>query len=268
MAVADLEVEQDVVYTTVDGRELLCDIYRPSATLNKHTALVHLHGGSFRGGSKAGARLARPLAALGYTCVAATYRVLPEAIWPAQMHDVKAAIRWTRANASRLDVEPSKLALVGYSAGAQLSLIAAGSQHSAHHADDAHHTAMPEVTADVAACVALYPPTGEPTHAVLGPSPTQEQVRSFDVLNYITPGFPPTILFHGTADTMVPVDKSFEIAAKLREVGAPVELHIVEGVTHVFESHADLAQASATWIDLFLDRHVVNPRRYPSTQPR
>jgi acetyl esterase/lipase len=177
---------------------------------------------------------------------------------------VKAAIRWTRANADRLGFDASRLAVLGYSAGALLSLVAAGSQNEPQLEGDG---GLADVKTDVGACVAFYPPSGASGHAVLGPDPTEELRRSYNTLEYMQPGYPPTILFHGTADTMVSVDDSLEIFARLRSIGAAVELHLVEGVTHIFDSHADLAQASATWIDLFLDRHVVNPRVYPSTEP-
>src|SRR5579864_3327348 len=127
MAVLDpsqVQVEENVVYGHGGGRELLCDVYRPTPELTKRTGVLHLHGGGFRGGSKAGARLARPLAALGYTCVSATYRVLPEFKWPAQLDDVKTAINWVRGHASDLGVETEKIAILGYSAGGHLALTA------------------------------------------------------------------------------------------------------------------------------------------------
>jgi acetyl esterase/lipase len=233
-------LEENVVFGHGGGRELLCDIYRPSPQATKRTAVIHLHGGGFRAGSKAGARLARPLAVLGYTCVSASYRLLPER-WPAQLEDVKSAISWTRKNASDLGVEPDKLVLLGYSAGGYLALVT---------------SAQPDT--QVAACVAFYAPARMAQgHPLGGPSPV-EQLKA---------GYPPTMLLHGTADKTVSVDGSLDLYARLNEVNVPVELHVVEGVTHIFDTHTDFAEASAVWIDLFLDRHVVNPRVYPSTEP-
>jgi acetyl esterase/lipase len=243
MAVLDpsqVAVEENVVFGHGGGRELLCDIYRPSPELTKRTAVIHLHGGGFRGGSKAGTRLARPLAALGYTCMSSSYRLLPER-WPAQLEDVKTAIRWARAQAAQLDVEPEKIAVLGYSAGGHLALCAAGGEDPR-----------------LAACVAFYAPAEMgPTHPLGGPSPVDQ----------IKPGYPPTMLLHGTADKTISVDASLRLYSALREAQAPVELHVIEGVTHIFDTHREFANASAAWIDLFLDRHVVNPRVYPSTEP-
>src|SRR5579864_7723023 len=160
MAVLDLQdisVEQDVVFGRGGNRDLLCDIYRPSPAHTKRTAIIHMHGGGFVGGSKAGAREARPLAALGYTCIAGTYRTVPDAVWPAQIHDVKACIRWVRANAGSLDVEADKIVVLGYSAGGRLALIAAGTQDDGEFEGEG---GQPGVSTSVAACVAFYAAIG------------------------------------------------------------------------------------------------------------
>jgi dipeptidyl aminopeptidase/acylaminoacyl peptidase len=75
------------------------------------------------------------------------------------------------------------------------------------------------------------------------------------------------MLLHGTADKTIPVEDSVALYQAFRSADVPVELHVVEGVTHIFDAHAEFAEAAATWIDLFLDRHVANPRAIPSTEP-
>ena len=116
-------IEKDRVYGTGGGRELRCDVHRPPAGAGNGMALVFFHGGGFTGGSK-DAVVARVgyYAAIGYTCVAAEYRLAQEAKWPAQIEDAKACIRWTRANAASLDVDPDKIGVAGFSAGGMLAL--------------------------------------------------------------------------------------------------------------------------------------------------
>src|SRR5687768_14982043 len=119
MTTVDIEqmaVEKDVVFGRGGERDLLCDVYRPAESNTKHTAIIHIHGGGFRGGSKEGARTASRLAAVGYVCISTQYRLMNEAKWPAQIHDVKTCIRWARANADQLGFDADKLVILGYSA--------------------------------------------------------------------------------------------------------------------------------------------------------
>ncbi len=272
MVETQVEVEKDIVFGQGGSRDLLCDIYRPAPARSKHTAVIHLHGGGFRAGSKAGTRGAQPLAERGYTSISSQYRLMDEAIWPAQIEDVKACIRWVRANAEHLGVDPTKIAVMGYSAGGHLALVAAGSPNQPNLEGVGGHSG---VDTGVAACVAFYPPAGirvqrSPAgtpHPMLGLDPTEEAYRGFSPINYVNAGSPPTILLHGTADQTVPVEDSLALYEAMRKAGAPVELHVIDGVTHIFDTHRDLLEASLEWIDLFLDRHVVNPRTYPSTEP-
>ena len=269
MAVIDtgtLTVQEGVVYGRGGDRELLCDIYQPSPEVAaKRTAIVHLPGGGFRRCNRAGVRLARPLAALGYTCIAAEYRVLPDGVWPAPLHDVKAAIRWARSHAGELGFEPEKLVVLGHSAGGRLALMAAATQNNT---DFEGSGGSAGISTQIGACVAFYAPAGDMAqNPVTGPNPSEAQLRSISLMDKITQDVPPTLLLHGTEDRTIPVQDSVALYSALRGVGAPVELHVIEGVTHIFDAHQDLARASAEWVDLFLDRHVVNPRTYPSTEP-
>jgi acetyl esterase/lipase len=261
-----VRVEEGVAFGRAGERELLCDIYRPSPEVaSKRTVVVHLPGGGFRRANRAGTRLARPLAARGYTCVAAEYRVLPDGIWPAPLHDAKAAIRWARAHAGELEVEPEKLVVLGYSAGARLALMLAATQNDAAFEGD---SGTPGAGTQVGACVAFYPPFNDlGRHPVAGADPSEAQLRSLSLGDKLTSSYPPTVLFHGTADQTIPVEDSVKLYSALRGLGVAVELHAVEGVTHIFDAHEDFAGASAEWVYLFVDRHVVNPRTYPSTEP-
>jgi acetyl esterase/lipase len=261
-----VRVEEGVVYGRAGDRDLLCDIYRPSPDVaSTHTAIVHLPGGGFRRAARAGARLARPLAALGYVGIAAEYRVLPDGVWPAPLHDAKAAIRWARAHAADLGFEPDNVVVLGHSAGGRLALMLAATQNDSAFEGD---SGTPGAGTQLGACVAFYAPAGDlKAHPVMGPNPSEDVARSGSLLDKITADFPPTLLFHGTADKTVPVSSALTLYAALSEANVPAELHLLQGMTHIFDAHEDLALASATWVDLFLDRHVVNPRTYPSTEP-
>jgi dipeptidyl aminopeptidase/acylaminoacyl peptidase len=80
------------------------------------------------------------------------------------------------------------------------------------------------------------------------------------VASYVTAGFAPTVLFHGVADTTVPVESSQRLFQVLRDARVPSELHTFAGVAHIFDSQADLAQLCGQIADVFIDRHVLKPR--------
>jgi acetyl esterase/lipase len=110
-----VKVEKGVVYGKGGDMDLHCDIYRPPPGTEKHMALIHLYGGGFRGGSIADLPdKVTPVTALGYVSIAAQYRLTGVAKFPAMLHDVKTAIRWARANASSLGIDPERVAVVGY----------------------------------------------------------------------------------------------------------------------------------------------------------
>lgn len=245
-----VKVEKDVVVGRGGDAELHCDVYRPPAGTEKHMALLHLHGGGFARGSKdtLSSKLA-PITARGYLSIAVEYRLSGVAKWPAQLDDVKTAIRWARANAGSLGIDAKRIVVVGYSAGGHLALSAAGAPDT-----------------QLAACVAFYPLVElrkEDVLTLLPPGSDDAAVRAASPITYVKAGFPPTIIFHGLADVTVPPESSERLLQELRRAGVPSELHTFAGVPHEFDSHPEFAEACAHLIDFFLDRHILNPRSYP-----
>lgn len=260
------QVEKDVVFAKGGDADLHCDIYRPPAASAKRMAILHYHGGGFGGGSKDGlADRIKPLTALGYVNIAAQYRLSGVAKWPAQIEDVKAAIRWTRANATSLGIDPARIAVAGYSAGGHLALFAAGTQNHPEFEGKGGNAGVPTA---LAACVAYYAVTGPAWEGFRRQFPMPEG-SSEEAWRLATPGtyikdFPPTLLYHGLADTTVPPESSEEFLKLLRDANVPAELHTFGGVPHEFVQHPEFAEATARLNDFFLDRYVLNPRTYPA----
>lgn len=156
-------IEKNIVYGKAGNTDLHLDIYRPPEGTEKRMAIIHIHGGGFTAGSKDTlADRVAPSVALGYVGIPVQYRLAGEAKWPAQIHDVKAAIRWARANAKSLGVDPEKIAVAGYSAGGHLALFAAG---TCNREEFEGKNGTPGVSTQLAACCAYYPcnrssPTG------------------------------------------------------------------------------------------------------------
>ncbi len=266
-----IRVETDVVFGQGGDIELRLDVYHPAEGHSKRTAVVQLHGGGFTRGAKENlAANCRIFAERGYTAIASQYRLAGQAKWPAQLHDVKAAIRWVKANASRLGVDADRTCVAGYSAGATLSTITAWTGGDAALEGD---SGTPGVSSAVAACIAFYPPAtrGRPANddgsGLFAVGASNADYASAGPITHVKAGVPPTILLHSTGDTTIPFEASMSLFNALREAGVPTEMHIFDGLSHVFDRHPEFAAPSIEVCDLFLDRHVVEPRVYPPFAP-
>ncbi|MEE3227150.1 MAG: alpha/beta hydrolase, partial [Bacteroidota bacterium] len=120
----DFKVLEDLAYEHVNGRELKADVYMPTAKAEKYPAVLLVHGGGWISGSKANVRpLALQLANHGYVAVTVEYRLSTEAVYPAAVKDLKAAIRWIRDQAEAFKIDTNRIAILGNSAGAQLATL-------------------------------------------------------------------------------------------------------------------------------------------------
>jgi pectinesterase len=117
--------QRNVPFATIGDRNLQLDAFFPKKKEKKpRTAILIIHGGGWRTGNRAQhIPLAQHLAALGYVCFTAEYRLSTEALFPAAVHDLKAAIRWMRANAKTYNIDTNRIATLGFSAGGQLSAL-------------------------------------------------------------------------------------------------------------------------------------------------
>ena len=260
-----VKAEKDIVFGRGGDTELRLDVLRPPAGSEKRTAVIHAFGGGYTRGSKEDGYLTRNaqrLAERGYVCVASAYRHAPGAKWPAQIHDLKAAIRWTRANAGYLGVDADKIAIAGYSAGGQLALVCAGTAGMAELEGDGGSAG---VSSAVAACLAYYPARvwrGDegPSSAIMPDDASDGDYAATDPLTYAAPGFPPTIIFNGTADPFI--EPNTRLYEALQQAGVPAELHLYAGMPHIFDLHPGFGESTSELCDLFLDRYVANPRVY------
>ena len=266
-----------VRYSQVGPTELGLDIFRPPGASNRAAVLV-FHGGGWRVGTRQDVHeRAAALAAAGFTALTVQYRLLDVAPWPAPVEDAAAALAWTRDHAADLGIDPGKVIIQGHSAGAHIALM----------------TATLDAAQRPAAIIAYYPAIGfYPAPPPAGPvSPfdleADEQGRlpgwmlfpegtataELDAASPIALAdatYPPTMLLHGAADTVVPYRGSINLHRRLADLGVPSELHTYARRGHEFDQSPAMIAATVGAVASFLDRIVVNPeadaadiRRFP-----
>jgi len=259
-----VSIDEDVVFGRGGDRDLTCDVFTPPDALDEESArpaILLLHGGSWRNGEKSQLRYyGIQLARYGYLCVCSEYRLTGEAIWPAQLHDAKAALRWIRSNAIQLRVDTDRIAVSGNSAGAHLALMLAATQDIPGFEGDGGHA---DASSGCAAAVAVYPPTllrsteleaDSAVAALFGGHVGDETADAASPLTYAHRRFPPTMLVHGNADQVVPVAASLQMYQALSESGAAVEMHIFQGQEHAFDTNVDFARQIVDLTALFFER--------------
>ena len=237
---AQIVAERDLVYAGGE-RPLRWNVFRPYAPAEGGPVVLLVHGGGWRGGDRAAMTGAcEAFARRGYVAIAPEYRLLGEAAWPAPLNDVRTAIRAVRAQAAALKVSPDHIFVTGYSAGAQLALIAS-SGVAVPAAADGPHAGLSEQVAGVAA---FFPPARiEAQHgAMLG-------VADLKVLMSISPmthagRYPPTILFCGDDDAMTPAQLSIDLYRAIRDAGGIADLRLYSDLIHEFVSLPGMMEAT------------------------
>jgi acetyl esterase/lipase len=266
-----MRTDKDIVFASASGTDLKLDITRP--TKPNGIGILFVHGGGWRMGTREMmAPIAQEMAGYGFTGVASQYRLnTPKgAVWPAHIHDVKAAIRWTRAHARELGIDPERIVLWGSSAGAHLVLLAGGTPDDPKLEGEVGPLG---ISSKVAAVVAVHAPTGfhagapsgkhtSPLNALMGEGGTDADARLAAPMTYVNPNFPPVLLLHGTVDRVVHHSQSQVMFDALRAARAPVDMHLYHGHAHGFARLPSMRKHVAAEAAYFLDRAVVNPQMY------
>jgi acetyl esterase/lipase len=260
------------VYAHASGRALHVDLYLPRDRRAPAPLVVWLHSGGWRIGNRRRAPdLSRHFAARGFAMASIDYRLSREAPFPAQLHDVRAAIRWLRADASRFGIDADRIGLWGASAGGHLAALAAFGAHV--DASDAR-VERGTVPVDVQALAIGYAPVDfltmdaqrergavtidDPTAFTLPAGARITDARSYESLligapvadrpdlaraaspiAHVRPDVPATLIVHGTGDGAIPAAQSEQLYEALARCGNDVTLHLVHGLGHGFMERDD-----------------------------
>ena len=255
--------EPDVVFGRGGGRELRCNVFVPAGEALRRAAVLVLHGGGWQSGNRASPTPhAMRLSRRGHVCIASDYRLSHEAKWPAALHDVKAALRWMRAEHAALGIDPQRICVVGRSAGGQLALMAAATAGVAEFEGEGGHAGFDSACACV---VGYYAPTNlEPAQShpdsamgrLFASDASSEEIRRASPITWARADFPPTLLLHGTGDAVVSDVESRKMHALLVEAGAVAELVLLPDWPHGFDSEPEVAEQCTDIVSAFLERHV------------
>jgi len=266
---------KDVAYASVSAAQKL-DIYLPAGS-GPFPVVIVIHGGGFMVGDKANPALGDELLAAGYAVVSVNYRLAGEAKYPAQIQDVKAAVRFLRANAAKYNLDPNRFAAFGQSAGGNLAAtlgtscgVAALEGAELGNAEQSScvqavvdwfgPTDFLQMDAQFAgtSCPANHNDASSPESQVIG-APIQtvpEKVKAANPITYVSAKAPPFLIQHGTADCNVPPQQGKLLADALTPlIGADkVTYTLLEGAGHGGAQFSDAANVKL--VIEFLDRYL------------
>jgi acetyl esterase/lipase len=265
-----VHIFRNITYATHEDRDLQLDFYLPNTYDKPLPIVIWIHGGGWVGGERSPCPIAR-LATRGYAVASVSYRLSQgkkTEVFPAALHDCKAAVRWLRVNAWRFGCDPDRIGVWGASAGGHIAALVGSVQ------DDAElegSVGITTVSSRVQAVCLLFPATDlvnlEEEHddhwqinlvasALLHgkPSDKPELARAASPITHVSKDDAPFCFIHGTADAIIPYTQSERMHKALIACGVDSTLVLIEGMPHgnATLGRVDLRDAAHQ----FLDKHL------------
>ena len=245
------KIHRRIVFASPGGHDLRLDLYVPPIRDRPAPFVIWVFGGSWKFGSRAYHVNVRDLTRAGIAVAAIDYRFSDVAKYPAQLDDCESALRWLRANGARYGLDPARIAVAGESAGGHLAAL----------------LGLAEGRSGLRAVCVLYPVTdlvaigrqykdANPSdiERLLG-GPIESKLalaRAGSPVNHVRPDAPPFLIYHGAADTLVPISHSKNLDRLLRDAGVESRLVVVPEKKHWFL----LDRAQRAEVAAFFRRHL------------
>jgi acetyl esterase/lipase len=278
----DYDRKPDVIYGRKFGTALTMDVFTPKANAKGIGVIWVVSGGWFSSHDSIGQPFIEELVKRGYTVFAVVHGSQPKFTIPEVVEDMNRAVRFIRYHAKDYHIDPDRIGISGGSAGGHLSLMigTAGTKSAANPQDEVDKT-----SSRVQAVGCFFPPTdffnyGKPGELALGTGvlanfkapfdfheldparkyfipisdlgKTMEIGRQISPITHATSDDPPTLIIHGDADKLVPIQQAEVILEKLKAAGVPTKLVVKKGESHGWKDwHKDMA-VIADWFDEYL----------------
>jgi acetyl esterase/lipase len=278
IANAEPVVTSNIEYARANGQALLLDLYKPEGNAPA-PLLIWVHGGAW----EAGRKTPMPLTALvdrGYAVASVDFRPASTAPFPGQIHDIKAAVRFLRAQANRYGYDASRIGMLGASSGGHLAALVAVTAGNPELEGELgeHRTESSSVQAVVSyfgasnltTILAQSTPFGlnvrvPALQRLLGAAPEDNEAaaRLASPVFHVDRADPPLLMLHGDQDRQMPINQSHELEAAYEAAGAAVALTVVHGAGHggdEFFSASNVENVAA-----FLDAEIKAKRERPGT---
>ncbi len=267
---------RDLQYVPGGHQRQTLDLYLPAKASGLLPVIVWIHGGGWKEGNKDWRR-AVPLVPKGYAVANINYRLSQHAVFPAQIEDCKAAIRWLRANAKKYRLDPNHFGAWGPSAGGHLAaLLGTTGGRKELERTGGNHDQSSRVQCvvdwfgptDLATMGGCYDKPDSSVARLIG-GPVQQNPQKAaraSPLSYVTKDAAPFLIMHGDHDRVVPLAQSVKLAEALRRAGVEVTLQVYPGSGH--GGRAFTSPASWRLIEDFFARHLCAGRAAAGTRSR
>jgi acetyl esterase/lipase len=258
-----------ISYAEVDGFDLKLDLYMPNDVVQP-PLLVWVHGGAWQRGSRADVNTTA-LVEQGFAMASVDFRNSGDAIFPAQIHDIKAAIRFLRASASAYGYDATRIGILGRSSGGHLTaLVGVSNGHAELEGQVGEHL---DQSSNVQVVVSYFGASN--LNSILGQSteygrgmraPAIEQLLGGSVegrtelaslaspIAHVDRADPPLLLLHGDQDPQMPINQSHELHGSYKHLGLPVHFEVVHGAAHGGDAFFDAPRTAI--VSSFLREHL------------
>ena len=233
-----VELLRDLQYVPDGHPRHRLDLYLPEKAGGPLPVIVWIHGGAWMMGNKDHCPAA-PFAAKGYAVASINYRLSQQAVFPAQIEDCQAAVRWLRANAKKYNLDPAHVGVWGASAGGHLAALLGTMESKIDSADRDHSARVQAVVdwfgpADFLHMGRQFESADSPVARLLGGpiGKNQEKARRASPVTYVGKDAPPFLIMHGDQDNVVPLRQSELLAEVLKKAGAKVTFRVIHGEGH------------------------------------